>query len=185
MGASPSTVDWKPNQQEVRVWSVAGVGLFVLGVAFFALPALIVNRSGSLRIGVIDVVTVLVITLLLAVFHEAVHAAVMTAFGGRPRFGVVLVAGSVPALFTTSPGHRFTRLQFLVVAAAPAVAISAIGLWATLATWGGYLIIPLAAHLAGCVGDGAAMSQVLRQPQGTLCEDLRDGIRFHVPPIEH
>lgn len=160
---------------------MAAAGLFVVGLPLFAMPWLIVHRSGSIQVGLVGVMTVLVITLLLAILHEGIHGAVMAAFGARPMFGVTLIARAVPAMYTTSPGHRLSRLQYVAVAASPALVLSALGLWATLAVWGGYLIVPLAAHLGGCVGDGAAIWRVLRQPQGTLCEDLRDGVRFYRP----
>jgi len=66
-----------------------------------------------------------------------------------------------------------------MVAATPAVAISVLGFLACFGPWAVYLIVPLAIHLGGCVGDGFAVLRVLREPSTTACEDLRDGIRFH------
>jgi hypothetical protein len=57
-----------------------------------------------------------------------------------------------------------------------------LGLWACFGPWAGYLILPLALHLGGCVGDGFAAWRVLHEPPGTEYEDLRDGIRFHRMP---
>jgi len=94
---------------------------------------------------------------------------------------VTMVAGIFPALYTTAPGHVFSRAQYLAVAVAPGVALSALGFLACFSPVGGYLVIPLAVHLSGCVGDAAATQRLLRQPAGTGCEDLRDGIRFHQP----
>ncbi len=85
----------------------------------------------------------------------------------------------MPAFYATSVGHRFTRAQYLGVAAAPAIAISVVGFLLCFQPWGGYLIVPLAIHLGGCVGDAFAFWRVLREPPGTTFEDLRDGIRFH------
>lgn len=141
---------------------------------------MVTRRSGSVRVDLAAIAIVVLLTFLLGVVHEAVHGLVMLAFGARPSFGVVVVAKTMPALFATSTGHRFSRGQYLAVAAAPALLISAAGLWATFAPWGLYLVFPLAAHLGGCVGDGAAFLQVIRRPRGTLFEDLKDGIRFHL-----
>lgn len=175
------TVDWRPDGAEVRVWTVIAIVVTVLGVPLFALPMLIAHGGGSIKVDFIAVVIVIALTLILAVIHEAIHGAVMLLFGARPSFGATLVASSMPAFYATSPGHRFTRFQFVALAAAPALLVSAAGLAATLGMWGAYLIFPLAAHLGGCVGDGAAIAQVLRRPRGTMCEDLKDGIRFHMP----
>ena len=93
--------------------------------------------------------------------------------------GATFRIGVMPALYATARGHRFTRGQYLTVAVAPAVTISLLGFVACFSQWGGYLILPLAFHLGGCVGDGFAARRVLGEPRGTEFEDLRDGIRFH------
>lgn len=125
---------------------------------------------------------VVALTALLVVAHEAIHGLVMLRSGARPRFGATLVGRVMPAVYATSEGHRFTRGQYLAVAAAPAVAVSVLGFLACFGPWAGYLIVPLAVHLGGCVGDGFAGWRALREPPGTECEDLRDGIRFHRMP---
>ena len=135
--------------------------------------------SGSFQIGLVDMLLVVALTALLMVSHEAIHGLVMLGFGGRPTFGAMLVGHAVPALYTTADGHQFARGQYLMVAATPAVAISVLGFLACFGPWAVYLIVPLAIHLGGCVGDGFAVLRVLGEPSTTACEDLRDGIRFH------
>lgn len=175
------TVDWRPDAAEARAWTIAGLVITVLALPLFALPSVLTRHSGSITINLAVIAAVVALTFTLALVHEAVHGVVMLAFGARPSFGMVLVAGSMPALYATSPGHRFTRAQYLAVAAGPALLISSLGLWATSAAWGLVLVFPLAAHLGGCVGDAAAIRNVVRQPRGTLYEDLKDGVRFHLP----
>ncbi len=92
-----------------------------------------------------------------------------------------MVARVMPALYATSVGHLFTRPQYFVVAVAPAVLISTIGFALCFGGLTGYLLVPLAIHLGGCVGDGGAVLQLMRELPGTLCEDLKDGIRFFRP----
>jgi Putative zincin peptidase len=155
----------------------------VVGLPLFALPSILrAGRvGGSIRIGLVDVLLPVAVIALLVIAHEAIHGLVMLGFGARPRFGAMLVGRVMPAVYATSEGHRFTRAQYLTVAAAPAVTLSVLGFGACFGPWGGYLILPLAFHLGGCVGDGFASRRVLREPPGTECEDLRDGIRFHRP----
>ena len=138
-------------------------------------------RTGRLvvEINVAGIGLVVVLTAFLVVVHEGIHAAVMSLFGARPRFGGTLVGGALPAVYTTAPGHRFTRSQYLAVAVAPGIAISVVGFAACFTGLGLVLVVPLAMHLGGCVGDAAATWHVLREPPGTMFEDLRDGIRFH------
>jgi hypothetical protein len=163
------------------MWNIAGVVITVVGLFLFALPVMLqsASLSGSIQFGVVDLLVVIGITALLMVSHEAIHGVAMLGFGARPRFGAMLVGHVVPALYATADGHQFTRSRYLVTAAAPAVSISVLGFIACFGPWAGYLVVPLAIHLGGCVGDGFAILRTLREPPTTMCEDLRDGVRFH------
>jgi hypothetical protein len=177
-----AAVEWQPGPAEVRIWTIFALVVTVLGLPLFALPELIQHRgSGSIRIGLVEVLVMVAVTVVLAVIHEAIHGVVMLGFGARPTFGALLISRVMPALYATSPGHRFTRLQYSVVAVSPALVISAVGFWLCFAGLTSYLLVPLAIHLGGCVGDGAALFRVMREPEGTLCEDLKDGVRFFRP----
>ena len=175
-------IEWRPGPAEVRVWSIVGIVVTLLGLPLFGLPALIQHGgNGSIRVGLRELLLMLALIALLAVLHEGIHGLAMLAFGARPTFGAVLVAHVMPALYATSVGHRFTRSQYFVVAVAPAILVSVVGF---ALCWGGltsYLLAPLAVHLGGCVGDGGAVVRLMREPAGTLCEDLKDGISF-LPP---
>jgi hypothetical protein len=180
----PDVVDWQPNTATAVVWNLVGIAMTVAGLVLFALPVMLRSGSGSgtFAFGLLDLLLVVVITALLMGAHEAVHGIVMLAFGTRPTFGALLVGHVLPALYATAPGHRFGRSQYLVVAVAPTLAISGLGFAACFGPWAGYLIVPLAIHLGGCVGDWFAVVRTLREPSTTTCEDLRDGIRFHRLP---
>lgn len=174
-------VEWRPTASDTIVWSAVGLILIVLGLPLFALPSILRASSAglSIRIGLVEILVVVILTAVLLVAHEGIHGLVMLLFGARPRFGATLVGGSMPALYATSESHRFTRGQYLIVAAGPAVVISVLGFWACFGPWVAYLVLPLAIHLGGCVGDLFAFWRVVREPHGTECEDLRDGIRFY------
>ena len=181
MSSSAEVVDWRPVRSEATMWNVVDIILIAVGLPLFALPSVLRNGTGgaSFRIGLTEILLVVALTALLLVMHEGIHGLVMLGFGARPSFGVVLVGGAMPALYATSAGHRFSRAQYLTVATAPAVVISVLGFLLCFGPWGGYLIVPLALHLGGCVGDLFACGRVLREHPGTEFEDLRDGIRFH------
>ena len=174
----------RPGSSAAVSWTVLGAAVTVLGVGLFAFPSIL--RAGpagaTFQIGLVDILLVVALTAVLVVVHEAIHALVMLGFGARPRFGAILVGRVLPAVYATAEGHHFTRGQYLTVAAAPAVAVSVLGFVACLGPWAGWLIVPLAVHLGGCIGDGSACWRALREPSGTECEDLRDGIRFHRMP---
>ena len=178
-------VDWRPGSASAVTWNVVGVVVALLGLPLFALPALLRAGpgGGSFRVGIPQILFVAALAVVLMAVHEAIHGVVMRSFGARPRFGATLVARVAPALYTTSEGHRFTRGQYVTVALAPALLISLLGLAAASQPWGAYLVVPLAIHLGGCVGDGFATRRVLSEAPGTRCEDLPDGIRFHRPAM--
>jgi hypothetical protein len=92
----------------------------------------------------------------------------------------MLVGGSVlgAAFYATAPGHVFSRRQYMSVSVAPTVLVSVAGIGACLLPIGGVLWLPFAIHFTGCVGDLDIARLTRRQPAGTGCEDLRDGVRF-------
>jgi putative zincin peptidase len=186
VAAAERVVDWRPSRTAAVLWNVLSVPLLLIGlIGFLRLATLHLPASGRVAFRALDLVLFLVLTALLTgalfVAHEGIHGLVMAVFGGRPRFGALMIAGLVPALYTTAPGHQFSRAQYLAVALTPAVTISALGALACLTAAGLVLAVPLSMHLSGCVGDFAATVRLWREPRGTRCEDLRDGIRFRRP----
>jgi len=177
----PRVVDWVPGTSAATMWSVIGLVVTAPSLVLFALPMIVQSgsASGSFRVEVADLLIVVGLTLLLMAAHEAVHGLLMRAFGARPRFGAMLAGGVAPAFFATADGHQFTRRQYLTIAAGPTVVLSTIGFIACFGPWGGYLVVPLAIHLGGCVGDWFAVRRTLQEPATSRCEDLRDGVRFH------
>ena len=176
-------VDWRPGRSSAVTWTVLGTAVTVLGLGLFALPSVLQAgpAGGTFDVRPLDIILVVTLTFLLVVAHEAIHGLAMLVVGARPEFGALLIGGAMPALYATAAGQRFSRRKYLIVSAAPAVTVSALGFLACLGPWAGYLIVPLAVHLGGCVGDAFAFWRTLREPAGTTCEDLRDGIRFHRP----
>jgi preprotein translocase subunit Sss1 len=185
-GAAPSVVDWRPDRAEAMLLNVLSLPLMVVGiVGFLRLATLRLPASGRLVIGLRELLLFLLsavaLTTVLLLAHEGIHGLVMAAFGARPRFGAMMIANVAPALYATAPGHLFSRGQYLAVAVAPALVISVVGGLACLTALGPFLVLPLAFHLGGCIGDAVATLRLLRQAPGTRCEDMRDGIRFHRP----
>jgi hypothetical protein len=130
--AAPRTVEWRPDRTAAVVLNLVAVPLLLAGlVLFLRLATLRLPASGHAVFGLWDVllftvVTVLLTALLLAV-HEGLHALAMRAFGARPRFGALMIAGVAPALYTTAPGHRFSRAQYLAIGLTPAAVVSVLG----------------------------------------------------------
>jgi hypothetical protein len=173
--------EWKPDRSTLLAWTILTVPITVVGLLAYwwaalggQLPGL--GFSGSVGLG--EILVVLAATFGLLVVHEAVHGLLMLAFGARPEFGLLKIEGAWAGFYTTAAGHLFSRRQYLLVSLAPFAVLSPLGLAACLLPFGAYLVIPFTVHLAGCIGDLTIVWHVLRQPPGTLCEDLRDGTRF-------
>lgn len=177
--------EWTPDATvERRLAFLSVVVLFlavVLHTVLWALPRGVQETSFGLWTAVLALVVTVVLVLAIVVVHELLHGLVIVLVGGRPTFGAGRSeSGAVAFFYTTAPGHLFTRAQYVVVALAPLVVLGALLLWWVWAgPWGGWVVIPAAIHLAGCVGDVGLTMLVLRQPGGTLVEDRKIGVTFH------
>ena len=179
---------WKPSSGLALAWIVLGGFLAMLGAALFAtLYAATRGGSAEFNVPIADlaplVATFVTIILVLLATHELIHGVVVRWCGARPRFGINLVERVLPALYTTAPGARFSRLQYVGVSLAPLLVVSVVGaLFVVVAPFGGALVLPLGIHVGGCVGDLWMAGLVLRQPRGTLIEDSINGAIFLPPP---
>jgi hypothetical protein len=173
-------IEWHPSQDTLRTWGLISLPMFFAGIAVYGLVASRGSIPSGLGFDIASLLVVAVTSLAVFVIHEAVHGFVMALFGARPRFGVMMLGGSVlgAAFYTTAPGHVFSRRQYLAVIVAPTVLVSVGGVAACLSSFAVYAWLPFAIHLTGCVGDLDIARRTYRQPSGTGCEDLRDGVRF-------
>lgn len=177
-------VQWEPDRTTTIAWNVLGIALALLGIVLFgAAYATVHEEVVSVElIGVGSLLAPLLIFALLIVVHELIHGLAMRAFGARPVYGAGVLYRIMPYAYCTAPGHRFSRAGFVAVALAPFVALTAAGLlWVLYGPLGEALVLPLGLHLGGCIGDFWAVGLCLRQPPGTLYEDVKTGIRFHRP----
>jgi hypothetical protein len=172
--------EWHPSPDLVRKWAIASIPVLLVALVFY--------RAVSLgwRIpteGWFDplptAVGILVYVALLAA-HEANHGISMAALGARPEFGLMKIGGSNLGwgVYTTAPGHLFTKRQYCFVTAAPVVSLSILGIAACASPLGDYMYLAFACQLIGGVGDAGILWQTLGQPGDVLCEDRRDGARF-------
>ena len=105
--------------------------------------------------------------------HEGVHALVILALGGRPRFGLHLPL----AAYCTAPDQLFTRNGYIAVALAPLLVLSALG---AAVTWiapdiGACILLGLAGNVAGAVGDLVATRRLRKLPADALIRDTEIG----------
>lgn len=179
--------DWTLTERTLRLWTIASVVLSLLGVVAYTLVyavgqdrSVAFSSRGWALLAAVLVTTAL--TLPLYVVHEWIHGLAMRRFGVRPRYGWGQVGGLPGYLYCTAAGARFSRRQYVAIALAPALLVSALGVLAIVVLpWGGWLVVPLAFHFGGCAGDFWAVALILRRPRGTRIEDRESGVRFHLP----
>ncbi len=117
-----------------------------------------------------------IVVLAVLPLHEWVHGLVIRWFGHRPRYGVKWLV-----LFATSDGALFRRNEFIRIALAPLVLISAAAgiimpfLPMGLAYWLGLAIV---VNAAGAVGDLWMTAVVLRFEPSVLIRDEEDSMRI-------
>lgn len=171
------TTDSLPRLAAQSFWLLVASGV---GYAALGLAARVAHQSGPL-LGTGSPVS-RGIALLLAnaaayvamiPTHEAVHAAVILALGGRPRFGLKLPL----AAYCTAPGQLFTRAGYIAVALAPLGVLSVVG---AVVTWlapdlGACILFGLAGNVSGAVGDLWTVAHMRRLPADVLIEDTETG----------
>jgi hypothetical protein len=184
------TRHWTVSTLVVLTWIVLAFPLFLLGIWLFGAVYLLTHgvREFSVELGIVELLLLLVISSGLLVLHELVHGLAMLRMGAAPSFGADILLKMAPVLYTTAPGHRFSRREYLVVALAPMVVISGLGAaWVAIGPFGKELVSALALHLTGCIGDLWIAGLILRQPSETTFEDRRDGftLRRWSSPMPH
>lgn len=184
-GKGEGVREWTPDASvERRLALVSVVVLFlavVLHTLLWAAPRGVTGLVLGLWPAVLAVVVSVVLVMVIVVVHELIHGLVIVLCGGRPTFGAGRSeSGAVAFFYTTALGHLFTRTQYAAVALAPLVVLGALLAWWTASgPWAGYVVVPAAVHLAGCVGDVGLTVLAWRQPDGTLIEDRKVGVAFH------
>ena len=175
-----SSVDWLPARETVAIWTILSAPVGLAAAAVFGLVSCRGQIPAGFDIKWQEMLAIAVATLAVFVGHELVHFWAMRRFGARPRFGLASGGGSIlgSAFYATAPGHLFTRPQYVAVTLAPAGLISGLGLLLCLTPLAVVVWLPLAFHFMSCVSDMAFALRALRQPRGTLCEDLPEGVRF-------
>jgi hypothetical protein len=170
--------EFRPGKVTIWAWAILSIPLFLVAVGVYATAAAHGANQAEGTIHPIDLLVVIALSAALLCIHEGVHGVVMIAFGASPRFGILKSSGLPMGFYATSPGYLYTRPRYFIVCLAPLAILSPLGLALCWLSFGGYLVIPFAIQLAGCIGDVTIAWHVLRAQRGALCEDMRDGTRF-------
>lgn len=101
---------------------------------------------------------------LVVIPHELLHGVFMARYGGEPEYGVGVSHFVLPYAYAETRDVSYTRNQMLVVALAPFVVITVVGLVAMTAYPSPLLLVPLAANAAGSIGDLWMAGVLLQYP---------------------
>jgi len=165
--------EWYPGLATYTWWFLLGgllAGVGGLAYLWIASGGRIPNE------GSFNLVLTLGLVVALGAAHEGIHGLAMLAVGARPRFGILRYGRTVMGFYTSSPGRRFTRGQYLLVGLAPMVIIAPAGVLVCLTPVGSAVWFAFAVHLGGCIGDLTIARLVLREPAGTTFEDRPDSL---------
>ncbi|MBN2501633.1 MAG: DUF3267 domain-containing protein [Anaerolineales bacterium] len=184
---------WDMRVHRRTLIRVSLLGLLVVPLVYIGFARLAVWISPQVRLsygfeGRQIFWTLLAIALgmvLMVVLHEGTHGVFMILFRAKPQYGVDWEHGVV---YATSHGHAFTRNQFIVVALAPVLVVSGLGLLPFIWPLPGPLVTGLLTMLAfnfvGAVGDAWMTGMCLRYPASARVVDERYGIKVFMQEKE-
>jgi len=110
--------------------------------------------------------------------HELCHGLAIKAFGGQPSYGMGVAYFVFPYAFATTE-TRFTRNQFLVIALAPLVVLTLIGVPVMILFEWPWLAVPLALNAGGAVGDVWMALILLSYPSEVTVLDSTTGLEVY------
>ncbi|WP_155120544.1 DUF3267 domain-containing protein [Haloprofundus marisrubri] len=112
------------------------------------------------------------------VVHEFVHGMMMKRYGGSPNYGFGVTQFVLPYAYATTE-RPFTRNQFVVVALAPLVVLTAAIFTLAVAFRWSILLLPLALNVGGAVGDLWMARLLLRYPETVRVVDETTGLAIY------
>jgi hypothetical protein len=159
------------------------LGFLIFGFLFlwwtiWLRPGLFSSFSTGLVFRLVDLLFMVMIFAVFIVLHELVHGAFFWIYSrSRPRFGF---RGGYA--YAAAPGWFFPRSQYLVIALAPLLLLSILGMVLVAVVPAGALaaiLFGMVANAAGAVGDMWIAFKVIRERRKILIEDLGDGMNFY------
>ncbi len=113
------------------------------------------------------------------IFHELIHGAFMSKYGGKPHYGVGIAHWIVPFAYATTDA-TFRRNQYIAIALSPLFVITFAGitLMTSFPDSSQWMAIPLAFNSAGAVGDLWMAFLLLRMPEYVLVKDNITGLVY-------
>ena len=183
------------NYQEVLYWKLSHhktllvvlnvVGLALMGLAlplFFAWARLWQTAivSVDMRVGQLTgTIGAIALTIML---HELTHGLALRAYGARPKYGVMW---NEMMFYATAAGYAFRRNVYLVIALAPLVGLTLVGMALLMLPLPGWLVwivvFCTALNVGSAIGDMWLVRVALGYPPAAYVVDEKDGLRVFMP----
>ena len=185
-------INLSKNTGLMVVLSIASIGLFFLfGFGVMWLMSFIrpeITQTGfvfSIGTGGFGsffyfLITILGVTLVMIVIHEAIHGAFFKAFtGGKIKYGFKGMYA-----FAAAPDWYIPKLPYMVVSLAPLVIITVLCLAALLVVQTGWILpifLLLTMNGSGAVGDLYVFFWLMGQREDVLIQDFGDHMKVFAP----
>ena len=179
---------WKLSHHKKLLVVLNVVGLALTGLAlvlFFAWARLWQPAVQSFNIGILQIGAAFIAVVLTIVLHELTHGLALRAYGARPKYGVMW---NEMMFYATAAGHAFRRNAYIVIALAPLVGLSLLGmglLMLPLPGWLAWIIVFCTAlNVGSAIGDMWLVRVALGYPPVAYVVDEKDGLRVFMPVAE-
>jgi hypothetical protein len=179
------SVDLKKNMRLNIILQIAGLCWMVLSGWLLALivnwlrPEFFLSFQTGLSFNMLLILLLLIAVMALAiVLHELAHGLFFWLFARhRPEFGI-----GPGYAFAAMPDWFYPRGQYLVIALAPLVLLTLVGLTASIFApqpWLNWLLIGMLINCGGAIGDMYIGWRVAHEEHSVLVKDSGDGFQLY------
>ena len=179
---------WKLSHHRKLLVVLNVVGLALMGLAlplFFAWMRLWHSESVSLKVNILQTVVLFIAVVVTIVLHELFHGLALRIYGARPTYGVIW---QEMMFYATAAGYAFRRNAYIVIALAPLVGLSLVGMGLLVFSLPGWLpwviVICAALNVGSAIGDLWLVRVTLGYPPSAYIVDEKDGLRVFMPVVE-
>jgi len=176
---------WKLSHHKKLLVVLNVVGLALMGLSlplFFAWAHLWQPRIESLEVRILQMVATLFAVAITIVLHELTHGLALRVYGARPKYGVMW---QEMMFYATAAGYAFRRNAYIIIALAPLVGLSLVGmllLMLPLPDWLPLIIVfCVALNVGSAIGDLWLVRVTLGYPSAAYIVDEKDGLRVFMP----
>ena len=127
----------------------------------------------------IELISFVALFMMILIIHEAIHGIFFKLFNPTASVKFGYQTGMV---YASSPGSRYTRTQFIVIALMPCliITLTLIALFPIAVPHLALFDILTATHLSTCIGDFYLINQLLKAPKDVMVEDTEKGITLYL-----